>query len=137
MALSQNRLVLSGFNTQFSDFMEDISAIFPNNPEIISAKTSLIYLRKINPTVIIGFWRGYIIPRYAAKIAEGDCDFFLNKDYGMDVGENYGEGDSRSNELVDAINRFKSPLSQLSDSNKEKCIKYLQNLTQLAFLYES
>ena len=127
MALSQNRMVLSGFNNQFADFMEDISSIFPNNSDIASAKTSLLYLRKINPTVIISFWKGYIIPNYVVQIEAGDCAFFLNKDYSMDVGQHYV--DSKSSELVDAINRFKAPLSQLSDPNKDKCIKYLQNLT--------
>lgn len=135
MALSQNRMILTGFNNQFADFMEDISSIFPNNAEISSARTSLLYLRKINPTVIISFWKGYIIPNYASQIEAGDCAFFLNKDYSMDVGQHYA--DSKSSELVDAINRFKSPLSQLSDLNKDKCIKYLQNLTKLAFLYDA
>jgi hypothetical protein len=135
MSLSQNRMVLSGFNNQFAEFLEDISFIFPNNTEINSAKTSLLYLRKINPTVIIGFWRGYIIPRYAAQIEVGDCDFFLKKDYSIDVDQHCD--DSKSSEIVNAINRFKGPLSELSPSNMDKCIKYLQNLTKLAMLYEN
>lgn len=134
MSSSQNNLILSGFNNQFSDFMEDIHAIFPDNKDVISAKTSLGYLRKLNPKLILGFWKGYIVPRYQGEIEAGDCKFFLQKDYSLDVGS-LTDGSSASDIIV-AIDRIRSPLSQLSDANLDKCIQYLQNLTKLALLYE-
>lgn len=133
--MASNRLVLSGFNDQFSDFVEDILTIFPNNKDILTAKTSIAYLRKLNPTIIIGFWKGYIIPRYSQQIEAGDCAFFLNKDYSIDV-DTHSDG-SKSSEILNAINRIRSPLSNLSTENLSKCIQYLQNLTKLAMLYDN
>jgi len=133
--MASNRLILSGFNDQFSDFVEDILTIFPDNKDILTAKTSISYLRKLNPTIIIGFWKGYIIPRYAQQIEAGDCAFFLNKDYSIDV-DTHSDG-SKSSDILNAINRIRAPLSNLSTENLSKCIQYLQNLTKLAMLYEN
>ena len=131
---SHNRLILSGFNNQFSEFIEDLLIIFPENKDIKSAKISLGYLRKMNPVIIIGFWKGYIIPQYHEQIEQGDCDFFIKKDYSLEVGQLADNGSST--EIISAINRIREPLSELSPTNMNKCVQYLQNLTKLAMLYE-
>ena len=132
---SQNRLVLAGFNNQFAEFIEDILVIFPDNRDVIAAKNSLGYLRKMNPVIIISFWKGYIIPRYAQQIEQGDCDFFLKKDYSLDVGS-VSADNSSSSDIIAAIDRIRTPLSELSQANLDKCVQYLQNLTKLAIVYE-
>jgi hypothetical protein len=131
---SKNRLILSAFNDQFTEFIADLVSIFPGNKDIISAKTSLGYLRKANPVIIIGFWKGYIIPRYSLQIEQGDCDFFLKKDYSLDLDQL--TDNATSSEIISAINRIRAPLSELSEANLDKCVKYLQNFTKLAMLYE-
>jgi hypothetical protein len=131
---SKNRMVLSAFNDQFSEFVDDLLTIFPNNKDVLAAKTSLGYLRKLNPVIIISFWKGYIIPRYAAQIEEGDCDFFLKKDYSLDVGQL--TDNATSSEIISAINRIRTPLSELSPTSLNMCVRYLQNFTKLAMLYE-
>jgi len=132
---AHNRLVLAGFNNQFAEFIEDILVIFPDNRDVIAAKNSLGYLRKMNPVIIISFWKGYIIPRYAQQIEQGDCDFFLKKDYSLDVGS-VSADNSSSSDIIAAIDRIRTPLSELSQANLDKCVQYLQNLTKLAIVYE-
>jgi hypothetical protein len=131
---SKNRLILSAFNDQFTEFVDDLLTIFPGNKDISSAKTSLGYLRKMNPVIIIGFWKGYILPRYSLQIEEGDCDFFLKKDYSLDLDQ--FTDNATSSEIISAINRIRAPLSELSQPNLDKCVRYLQNFTKLAMLYE-
>ena len=131
--MSQKQLTLTGFNNHFSEFMDDISVSFPNNRDILSAKNSLITLRRMNPKIIITFWKNYIVYNYGEQIEKGDCDFFLKKDYSSDITNNEG---GENPELLTAINRFRKPLSELSSENLDKCVKYIQNLSKLSMLYE-
>jgi hypothetical protein len=129
--MSNKSLILSGFNNHFSEFLEDVLRIFPNNKDILTAKKVLTTLRSMNPKIIITFWKDYIVSKYGAQIELGDCDYFLKKDYTDDISDTSG-----TPELAEAIERLRAPLSELGDENLSKCVKYLQNLSKLAMLYE-
>jgi len=129
--MSNKSLILSGFNNHFSEFMDDVLNIFPTNKDILTAKKILANIRSVNPKLIITFWKNYILVKYGTQIERGDCDYFLKKDYAADIYDTDG-----SPELKDAIERLRGPLSELSDDNLAKCVKYLQNLSKLSMLYE-
>lgn len=129
--MSNKSLILSGFNNHFSEFIEDMLTIFPNNKDILTAKKAITNLRNLNPKLVITFWKGYIIPNYGKQIEDGDCDFFLKKDYKNDI--SYMDA---STELIEVIERMRIPLSELSSDNMCKCVKYIQNLSKLSMLYE-
>jgi hypothetical protein len=130
--MSQKSSYLSAFNNHFSEFVDDILLIFPDNRDVINAKSSLTLLRKANPLIVIKFWRHYIVSNYQAQIEAGDCDFFLKKDYRLDV-ENHSSG---ADTIVEAIERFRTPLASLPADELQKCVKYIQNLSKLSLLYE-
>lgn len=130
--MSQKSNYLSAFNNHFSEFVDDILLIFPDNRDILNAKSSLTLLRKSNPLIVIKFWRHYIVNNYQSQIEAGDCDFFLKKDYRLDVENNSRASDS----IVEAIERFRTPLSSLPSDELQKCVKYIQNLSKLSLLYE-
>ena len=46
-----NNYVLSTFNDQFTEFIEDIERVFPNNIDIKTCKNALISIRKAHGTV--------------------------------------------------------------------------------------
>jgi len=129
--MSNKSLILSGFNNHFSEFIEDMLTIFPNNKDILTAKKAVTNLRNMNPKLIITFWKNYIVTNYGAQIEAGDCDFFLKKDYKTDISSMDG-----SPELIDVVERLRTPLSELSEDNMNKCVKYIQNLSKLSMLYE-
>jgi len=129
--MSTKLTVISAFNNQFAEFVDDILSIFPDNKDVAKAKSALLLLRKANPKVIVNFWKNYIVSKYATEIENGDCSFFLNKDYSLDIQSNSG-----SVELLSAIERFRQPLKELSEENLNKCVQYIQNLTKLSLLYE-
>lgn len=131
MSLSEKSKFLTAFNNHFSEFVDDIVTIFPDNRDVLNAKNSLGLLRKANPKIVIMFWKNYIVAKYRQEIEAGDCAFFLNKDYSLDIASNSG-----SSEIVTAIERFRGPLKELSEENLQKCVKYIQNLTKLSLLYE-
>jgi hypothetical protein len=131
--MSQKSSYLTAFNNHFAEFVDDILTIFPDNRDVMNAKNSLGLLRKANPGIIAKFWRNYIVRNYKAQIEAGDCDFFLKKDYRLDIESNGGSG---ADGIVEAIERFRTPLSSLPTEELQKCVKYIQNLSKLSLLYE-
>ena len=57
-------------------------------------------------------------------------DFFINKNYNEDLVDV-----SNSQYVVKTINRLKKPMAKMDKDNKNKCMKYLQNLSKLSELY--
>jgi hypothetical protein len=124
--------ILTAFNDHFLDFVNDVQAVFPEDTDILSAKNSLIAIRKANPKMIVKIWNTFIVGKYKTEIAEGDLDFFMNKDYSNDlvISQN-------SDKIMESINRLREPIRNMGPDNQIKVIKYIQNLTKLAELCES
>ncbi len=124
--------ILSAFNDHFLDFVNDVQAVFPEDTDILSAKNSLIAIRKANPKMIVKIWNTFIVGKYKSEIEAGDLDFFMNKDYSNDlvVSQN-------SDKIMESINRLREPIRNMGPDNQAKVLKYIQNLTKLAELCEA
>jgi len=122
---------LTVFNDHFGEFLQDIQNVFPQNPDILAAKNSLTLLRKANPKMIIRVWKKYIVSQYKPQIEKGDIEFFINKDYSQDL-KRAGE----SEKIMESIDRLREPVRVMSSEDQQKCMKYIQNLTTLADMYE-
>lgn len=124
--------LLTAFNDHFIGFVSDIQSIFPEDTDIATAKNSLTLIRKANPKMIIKIWNTYIVGKYSNEIASGNIDFFLNKDYSSDVKNSDNQG-----KIMECIDRLRNPIKQMGPENQAKTMKYIQNLTKIAALYES
>jgi hypothetical protein len=124
--------ILQAFNDHFFEFVKDVENVFPNDEDILVAKNSLITIRKANPKMIIKIWTQFVVGKYKQEIEKGDIDFFINKDYSADIGDT-----SSSSYIMDAIDRFRSPIKQMKPDDQTKAMKYIQNLTKLADIYNS
>ena len=124
--------ILSAFNDHFIEFVNDIQNVFPNDKDLLVAKNSFLAIRKANPKMIIKIWNSYIVNNYRAQIEEGNLDFFMNKDYTNDL-----ENADNSGKIQEAIDRLRNPIKAMTKENQEKTMKYIQNLTKLAIIYES
>jgi len=122
---------LTVFNDHFGEFLQDIQNVFPQNPDILAAKNSLTLLRKANPKMIIRVWKKYIVSQYKPQIEKGDIEFFINKDYSQDL-KRAGE----SEKIMESIDRLREPVRLMSVEDQQKCMKYIQNLTTLADMYD-
>jgi hypothetical protein len=126
----ENRQVIKAFNDHFVEFLEDIQRVFPDDADIATVKNSLIAMRKANPKLIILTFKECVSGVYHKEIDRGDLEFFINKDYGKDMGEG-----SISNAVLNKIDCLREPVKQMNDDDQKKAIKYIQNLTKLCDLY--
>ena len=124
--------ILTAFNEHFVEFISDIQAVFPDDVDILSAKNSLLMIKKANPKIIIKIWKTHIVDKYMDKIEKGEISFFIDKDYSDDLSATY-----ISNKIMEGIDRLRNPIREMSLENQGKTIKYIQNLTKLSSLYEN
>jgi hypothetical protein len=122
--------VLGAFNNHFLEFVSDILSIFPDNHDIKKAKAGLEMLKKANPSIIVKFWKSYIVANYQSQIEAGDLEFFINKDYQMDIQQNNAD-----NRITEAVEKLREPIKMMGEENQQKCMVYIQNLTKLAMMY--
>lgn len=118
------------FNDHFTEFIQDIVNVFPENVDIATASNSMSLLRKANPRLIIGIWNKYVSSKYATQIDNGEIEFFTEKDYGEDTSNM-----DNSAQVVNAINRMREPVRLMSRDNQMKTMKYIQNLKKICVLY--
>jgi len=117
------------FNDHFGEFVSDIQSVFPNDPDLLTAKNSLIVIRKANPKLLVKIWIKYVVTPYKDKIDIGDINFFINKDYSDDLVKN-----DNSDKIMESIDRLRNPIKQMSVANQAKTMKYIQNLSKLALM---
>jgi hypothetical protein len=122
--------ILSAFNRHLIDFFNDIERVFPEDLDIKTAKSSLIGIRKMNPKLIIKIWDSHIGLPYKDQIERGDIDFFINKDYSLDLKDN-----QNSSLIISKISTLREPIKKLGNENLSKTIKYIQNLSKISKLY--
>ena len=131
--MTSQSTILSKFNEHFVEFITDIQEVFPEDVDILSAKNSLLAIKKINPKMIIKIWKTHIVDKYVEQIEKGDISFFINKDYSSDLSKTYFS----SNKIMEGIDRLRAPIREMSVENQGKTMKYIQNLTKLSMLYEN
>lgn len=120
---------VSVFNNHFSEFVDDIQSVFPDDADILTAKNSLLAIRKANPKLLVRIWVNYVYNPYKDQIDSGNIDFFLSKDYSSDLSKN-----ENAEKIMESINRLRKPIKEMSPENQAKTMKYIQNLSKLAML---
>jgi DNA polymerase/3'-5' exonuclease PolX len=106
--------------------------VFPDDVDVLTAKNSLLTIRKLNPKMIVKIWNTFIVGKYKKEIEAGDLGFFINKDYADDV-----SSAQNSDKIMESINRLRNPVKQMSIENQTKVMKYIQNLTKLSAMCEN
>lgn len=126
------KLLLKTFNNHFIELLDDIILIFPEDKEISKFSIALNSINKINPKLSMKIFYEHIIKGYFKEIDDGDINFFINKDYYKDL-----HGISNSDIILKKIEYLREPVKQMSKSNQENFMKYIQNLKKLCLLYET
>ena len=117
------------FNDHFSEFVNDIHGVFPDDPDILTAKNALLTIRKANPKLLVKIWIQYVFSPYKNQIENGDINFFLTKDYSNDFVSN-----DKADIIMKSIDRLRKPVKDMSPENQSKTMKYIQNLSKIALL---
>ena len=63
------------FNEQYTEFLDEVLILFPNNTDLKTGKTFCLTAIKANPLFIIKLWQSTVLPYYD-KINNFDFDFF-------------------------------------------------------------
>lgn len=123
--------ILSAFNDHFLEFINDVQLVFPDDVDVLSAKNSLMAIRKANPKMIVKIWKIFIGGKYKQQIEAGDISFFIEKDYSADIQS------TNSDQIMYSINRLRNPIKNMGKENQSKVMTYIYNLTKLSDLCDS
>jgi len=124
---SSNTNLLTIFNDHFVEFLNDIHNVFPDDTDILTAKNSLIAIRKANPKLIVRIWIKYITQPYQDRILVGDINFFIEKNYANDLTRS-----GNAEHIMECIDRLRNPVKQMTSEDQAKTMKYIQNLCKLS-----
>ena len=122
--------ILKGFNDHFVEFVEDVERVFPDDNDISTAKESFIQMRKANPRLVIKAFNEYFLNKYRSEIESGNIDFFIKKDYNTDLSV-VGDSDY----ILKKIDVLRNPVKNMNENDRNKVIKYIQNLSKLCDIY--
>ena len=122
--------ILKGFNDHFVEFVEDIERVFPDDDDISTVKASFIQMRKANPKLVIKAFNKYFLKIYRSEIECGNIDFFIHKDYNTDLSV-VGDSDY----ILKKIDVLREPVKNMNSVDREKVVKYIQNLSKLCDVY--
>ena len=127
---SDKSILLTAFNTQFYDFLDDVESVFMNDNGIKRAKNALILIKKVNPALVIKLWYKYIVVNYESEIDNNNINFFIEKDYKNDL-----RYLNSSDEIMKHIDSLREPVRSMGESNQKKSFMYIKNLCILSRLY--
>ena len=117
------------FNNHFTEFIDDIQSVFPDDPDVMTARNALLAIRKANPKLLNKIWLQYVYNPYKDYIDAGDINFFISKDYAYDLGSN-----EKADKIMTAIDRLRKPVKEMAPENQAKTMKYIQNLSKIALM---
>ena len=120
------------FNTLMFSFIDDIISIFPEQEDIVTARTSMMTFKQMNPSILIKSWFKMVYTPYADVINQGDVSFFFDKDYSTDL-QNVPNG----KELMKMIDKVRGPIRSMDSTNKAHCADYVLKLSKLSEMYNS
>jgi hypothetical protein len=123
--------LVSVFNDHFAEFVNDIQSVFPDDPDILTAKNALLTIRKANPKLLVKIWIKFVYTPYRTKIDAGDINFFLTKDYSDDLAKAKNDN---ADKIMESIDRLRKPVKEMSPENQAKTMKYIQNLSKLSLM---
>ena len=127
-------MVLKAFIRQLEECLEDIKTTYPNimktDPRFVKVVTFMDALKMSNPRLIITTWKEKVNAKYKDKIFEGDIEFFIAKDYKQEASPEY-----YTEETEKVINDLRQTINEMSPTNIQQCMRYIQNLCRLAEMY--
>lgn len=126
-------MILKTFNNHFEEFLNDILRVFPDDTDLITCKTALMSMRKMNPKILLSAFSQTMFS-YKNEIQSNDLKFFIEKDYKKDI--TFKEKDF-GNQVLQKIDMIRAPIRNMCDKDKMNVSKYLNNLLKLAELYNS
>lgn len=120
------------FNQKLREFVNDLIAVFPNDTDLYSFKTSLNMIGLVNERQMIDLFIRFVHKSYKTQILNRDESFFLTHTYNDEISH---AGDN--NITSQLIAKIKSYWVDMSPENKDIVWTYFGVLIRLAEKYVS
>ena len=122
------------FNNCLEEYLLFVLNLFPNNVDIRTAYNGLLNIKKVNPTLIVKFWKSYVVEKYNEPIQKGDYDYFIHKEYSQDILITASD-QNFSQKIIEGIEGMRKSIINMETSDKEKWINYMKQLNNLSIIY--
>lgn len=103
------KVFLDAFYNQFSDFLTELTKVFPDDLDFPAYKTALLLLQKTNPRLVVDQIRLHVLP-FEETIRARNESFFLDHTFS-----------EYADTLDQVIQKLKGLWTQLTEANK-KCV---------------
>jgi len=123
-------LVSRAFNKMLFEFLDEVIHIVPDSSDVKNTRLFLNMIQMANTALIIKLWYTNLYDPYRGQIDNNDLSFFIDKEYQEEA--NYLPN---AREVLQGIDNLRTPIRNMSDSNKETSMKYIQKLSKLSQLY--
>lgn len=117
---------LKAFTTLLSNFLTELSSVFPQEKELKAYRSATDSMIGINPRLVHKMFVKYVMP-YKEQILRNDEAFFLN--HSFDTEQAAIEANNMN--LLEAV-RIKQLWGAMSQPSKDSTHKYLCQLIQVA-----
>ena len=112
------KIYVDAFYAQYEDLLQQMAAVYPEDPDWMRYRTGLAVLRRANPMMLVGKTWEYVSP-YIREIETRDEGFFLT--------HSLAEGP-----VEQTISKLRDMWQQLSPHNRSIVWDYITNITYLA-----
>ena len=133
--MEKKRINMTSCLDQKTQLYDDILSETPNDSDIIAAKVYVTGVKQANPKLILNSWYNAVTLKYKVQIDNGDFDFAINNDYNSDIKSYYNQSSSDFKYFEKMIEKVRDIVKNLDDDNRQKLIKYVQNISNLTLLY--
>jgi hypothetical protein len=117
------KIFLDAFFNQFTDFLDQLVRVFPEDSDFLTFKTGLSLLRRTNPMLVVEQVYKHVLP-YEEILRAKNEDFFLKRGF-----QDHIDGDDTLDQLIE---KLKGLWGSLTDHNKNIVWSYTTLLLDLA-----
>jgi hypothetical protein len=113
------KIFIDTFFNQFTQFVQQLSEIYPDDTDFPIFLSTLGLMRSTNPMIVVNFVKTEIVDLFEDKIMKRDESFFMNQDY------------SDKDVSIDIIRKVKEYIQNMTPKNKEIVWSYIELLMKL------
>jgi hypothetical protein len=113
------KLFIEAFYTQFSEFLGQLTKMYPDDKDFPAFAANLSVMKYMNPMYPINFVKTDVIDKYDAKIFARDESFFLNNE------------EIQQTTDINIIYKLKSYITDMSSENKQVVWSYIEIITKI------
>lgn len=125
------KILIDAFYGQFSNFLEELSKLFPGDSDFPAYRTSVLLIKKANPNLVIKEIMSHVIP-FEDMIRARDAGYFLGGRPSQDA------VDLVSSQSIDPVlDKLRGCWRAMSDENRKVVWDYMILLIEIAKRYSA